>query len=498
MTMKTNQTITRRAVFKTFGIAGALAGVSQVSQAAAPDPASTPGPRPTRRIGSVRNRSEIRRLLRDRVQAAPLIDTHEHLIEEAERLQGVTNPRVPCDDWALLFSHYLNSDLRTSGMPPAELQRFLSPDLDPIEKWRVLKPYWPAVKNTGYAQAVRIAIRELYDVEELSASTVGRVQTGYEATRREGFYRRVLQEHAGVESCQVNSLTGEPFKESAQPTLLMQDISIVGMFAGPNLRQYAGPTGIEVRSLADWHRVIRWWFDRYAKYAVAAKSQNAYSRDINYERVPADQAEPAFLKVLNGNPVSAGERKLLEDHLFWEAVDQATAHRLPVKLHTGYYAGQDSMPLDRLQRNPGSATALCRLSPDTRFVFMHICYPYYEAILAAAKQWSNAHIDMCWSWIINPVAAKDFLKKYIVTAPANKVLPFGADYIPVEPVVGHAAMARRGVAQALAELVQEEWLSLQDALELVDPILHGNARRLFDLEGKTRALASAPWVERGR
>jgi hypothetical protein len=495
MTMKTNQPITRRAVLKSLGVAGALAGVSQASQAASADTVSTSGPRSPRRISSRRNSSEIRRILHERVQTSPLIDTHEHLIEESERLQGIAHRQVPCDDWALLFSHYLNSDLLTSGMPSAELQRFLSPELDPLEKWGVLEPYWSAVKNTGYAQAVRIAIRELYGVKELSASTVGRVQSGYEATRREGFYRRVLQEHAGVESCQVNCLTGEPFKESAQPTLLMQDISIVGMFAGPNLRQYAGPTGVEVRALADWHRVIRWWFDRYAQYAVAVKSQHAYSRDIDYERVPPERAEPVFLKVLNREPVSTDERKLLEDHLFWEAVDLATAHNLPVKLHTGYYAGQNSMPLDRLQQNPGSATTLCRRSPDTRFVFMHICYPYYEAILAVAKQWSNAHVDMCWSWIINPVAAKDFLKKYVVTAPANKVLPFGADYIPVEPVLGHAVMARRGIAQALAELVEEEWLNLQDASELVDPILHGNARRLFSLDKKTRALASAPWIQ---
>lgn len=486
--MKTASLITRRKALKSFGLAGALAGAAQSSQSATPQPGVRPG------RGAARNRTEIRRVLDERVQTAPLIDTHEHLIEESERLQGAEHPQVPCDDWALLFSHYLNSDLLTSGMPPGELQRFLSSGVDPLEKWRLLEPHWPAVKNTGYAQAVRIAIRRLYGVEELSASTVSAVQAGYEATRREGFYEKVLQEQAGIESCQVNCLTGEPFKESAQPTLLMQDLSIVGLFAGPNLRTYAGPTGIEVRALADWHRVIRWWFERYARYAVAVKSQHAYSRDIDYARVPAERAEPVFRKVLNQEPVSSEERKSLEDHLFWEAVDRATEHGLPVKLHTGYYAGQNSMPLGRLQRNAASATTLCRLAPNTRFVFMHICYPYYEDILAVAKQWSNAHVDMCWSWIINPLAAKDFLKKFIVTAPANKVLPFGGDYIPVEPVLGHAVLARRGLAQALTELVQEEWLSLPDALDLVDPILHGNARRLFGLEAKARALRAAPWA----
>jgi predicted TIM-barrel fold metal-dependent hydrolase len=437
--------------------------------------------------------ADARKTLYERVFKTPLVDTHEHLIEEQERLQGAPHRRVPCDDWALLFSHYLNSDLLVAGMPKAEMDQFLSPKVDPGDKWKLLAPYWPAVKNTGYAQAVRLSIQELYGVEELSAATVRKVQAGYERIRRPGFYRHILQELALIESCQVNCITGEPFKESDMPTLLMQDISIVGMFAGPGITTYAKPAGIEVKALSDWHRVIQWWFEHYARYAVAVKSQNAYSRDIDYARVPAEQAEPVFAKVLRKDPVSAEERKRLEDHLFWVAVDQATAHGLPVKLHTGYYAGQNSMPLARLRQNAASATELCRLAPDAKFVFMHICYPYYEEILAVAKQWTNATVDMCWSWIINPVGAKDYVKKHIVTAPANKLLPFGGDYSPVEPVLGHAIIARRGVAHALSELVEEGWLTLNDALELVDPILRGNARRLFQLEKKTEVLKTVGW-----
>jgi predicted TIM-barrel fold metal-dependent hydrolase len=164
-----------------------------------------------------------------------------------------------------------------------------------------------------------------------------------------------------------------------------------------------------------------------------------------------------------------------------------------VKLHIGYFAGYSTMPLGRLIKNPGSATALCRLSPETRFVFMHLCYPYYEEMISIAKQWPNAYLDMCWSWIINPVAAKDFLKKYLVTAPANKVLTFGGDYVPVEPVLGHAAVARNGITLALSELVEESWMNLADAIEIADPIMHGNARTIFNIVEKGKALKAAKW-----
>jgi predicted TIM-barrel fold metal-dependent hydrolase len=467
--------ISRRDTLQSIGAFGAAAMLGSVD--------GTPARASEEASSAIAANGRMNRAIAERVFATPLIDTHEHLPEEKERLTGQGDG----DDWSLLLSHYLDSDLVVAGMPGEVFDRFFSAQTDPADKWRLLEPYWPAVKNTGYGQAVRIAIRRLYDVDDLSAGTVKKVQAGYEATRKAGFYRRILCELGRIESCQVNSLS-RPFNESDMPALLMQDISIVGMFAGPNLDGFGKPAGIEVRSLADWHRVIDWWFEKYGKYAVAVKSQNAYSRDIDYEQVPAEKAEGIFKKRLANEPLTDDERKALEDHLFWQAVNTATKHKLPVKLHTGYYAGQNGMPLERLLHNAGSVTDLCRRSPETRFVFMHICYPHYEDLIAAAKHYSNAYVDMCWSWIINPVAAKDFLKKCLVTIPANKILTFGGDYIPVEPVLGHATIARKGIALALSELVEEGWLTQADAMELVDPIMNGNARTIFNLREKTRVL----------
>ena len=101
---------------------------------------------------------------------------------------------------------------------------------------------------------------------------------------------------------------------------------------------------------------------------------------------------------------------------------------------------------------------------------------------------------MCWAWIVNPIAAKDFLKKCLVTVPANKVLTFGADYVCVENVVGHAILARRGITLALSELVEEGWFQVDDAMELIEPLMHGNARQLFNLQEKETVLKQAPWL----
>ncbi len=46
---------------------------------------------------------------------------------------------------------------------------------------------------------------------------------------------------------------------------------------------------------------------------------------------------------------------------------------------------------------------------------------------------------------------------------------------------------------ALSELVEEKWLSLDDALELIAPIMHGNARNIFNLGEKEKLLSGVKW-----
>lgn len=435
---------------------------------------------------SCQPRSEIERV----VQGTPLVDTHEHLPDEIDRLQGDI---FPCDDWTLLLHDYIASDLVAAGMPTVERKALFSREVDPVEKWKILEPFWPTVMNTGYGRAVRLSMRALYGVDSLDASVIPGLQKAYEELCQHGLYDRVLVGASNIESCQVNS-PGLPFHQSSQPTLLMQDLSFQNLHIDPDIEELSGVAGIDVRSLEDWHRVIRWWFDEYSTYAVAAKSQGAYSRGLNYRQVGPEEAEPIFSRVLNGERVPSGDQKTLEDHLFWFCVGQATHHDLPVKIHTGHLEGNKTSHFRRIAQHPQDIAELCQKAPETRFVFLHIAYPYWEELIAVAKRAFNAYVDMSWAWITDPAAAEEFLKHYLVTAPTNKLFTFGGDYSVVECVVGHAVMARRGIVRALEELVNGGLLLQHDAVELVEPLARGNARRVFRLEEKTSILSQAPWV----
>jgi len=426
----------------------------------------------------------LRGALRERIDATPFVDTHEHLLEESTRLRGPGGHRqVPCDDAALLFFHYTKDDLWSAGMPADAQAAFYAPDRDPADKWRLVEPYWRRARHTGYLRAVAESARVLFEVEEWDGGAFVRVSDRMRAAARPGFYRRVLREAARVEVCQVNSMEA-PFLETEYPDLLQQDLSLVQLSTGldaPTMEQWAERTDQSVGTLADWHRVIDWAFTTYGPRACAVKSQAAYQRRLDYADVAAEEAAPIYARLATGANLSPAERKPLEDHLMRYCIARAVEQGLPVKLHCGYYAGVDRMPLDRVRRNAGDLCPLLADFPDARFVLMHVGYPYQDEFIALAKHYRNVTIDLCWAWIINPAACVRFVKEFLTAAPANKLLTFGGDYANVETIVGHAALARQGLAQALAELVDEGWLREADAFALVDPLMRGNAHALFPI-----------------
>jgi uncharacterized protein len=419
----------------------------------------------------------IRELIEEKVLKTAFIDTHEHLVDESERLDCI-KPIIPCDDWSLLLNHYFSFDLISAGISKEHVDRLFSNQVDPINKWGILKEYWPFLKNTTSGIVFRHTIRILYGITEISEDNIIELQSRYEQTRKKGFYRHIIRDIVNIKHCHVNSPT-IACKKSESPGLLLQDIALNGLIQSA-VNPYSVPENFRVDSLSDWHALIDWWFSEYGGMAKGVKIGNAYFRRLDFERTGAGKVEKIFQRKIKLQAISPGDDKKLQDHLFWYSVDKATEYGLPVKLHTGQWAMNNVMNMHWVKENPSDCAALCRKAPDTKFVFFHLCYPHYEEMLSLAKSYSNAYIDMCWSWSLNPLAAKDFLKKFILSVPNNKIFTFGGDEKIVENVIGHAFVARKGIALALTELVAENWITISDALDLSDNLMYKNAERMFE------------------
>jgi len=101
------------------------------------------------------------------------------------------------------------------------------------------------------------------------------------------------------------------------------------------------------------------------------------------------------------------------------------------------------------------------------------------------------YVDMCWAWIIDPIASRHFLKRCLTAVPASKIFAFGGDYMYAEPVYGHLRLARHGIARCLSELVEEEFFTRDQAIAVAHRILHDNAAIVFRVDEKQEILRRA-------
>lgn len=171
-------------------------------------------------------------------------------------------------------------------------------------------------------------------------------------------------------------------------------------------------------------------------------------------------------------------------------VELATEHDLPIKIHTGYLARTaqlgNHMQVDRLRT--AHLAPLLMEYPDARFVLMHIAYPYSDEVISMAKHFSNVFIDLCWAWSINPLASKEFVRRFLHAVPVNKLFGFGDDAMTPSMAYAYAVQMRRWLTRALDEEVTDGSMTTRQAIETATRLLRRNQLACFDIEGRQKAV----------
>src|SRR5690606_17236280 len=132
-------------------------------------------------------------------------------------------------------------------------------------------------------------------------------------------------------------------------------------------------------------------------------------------------------------------------------------------------AGYGRMPVERIR--PGHLWPLLTAYPDARFVLMHVGYPYYDEILAIAKHYPNVWVDLCWAWSIDPRSTSEFVRRFLHTAPVNKILAFGGDTTWPTHAAAYAIQARRWLARTLQAEVDEGDLTEKEAITVATRLM---------------------------
>jgi|GEM_PF-5731119 len=118
--------------------------------------------------------------LRKIVDGIRLIDGHQHLVSESDWLAKENS-------LFRLMSAYLDSDLVSAGkrMPPG--------DASAQTRWLAISEFWPVTQFTGYAQAMRIAARDLYGHDISDATWRALDDQIRERSKAPGYYHRAAR-----------------------------------------------------------------------------------------------------------------------------------------------------------------------------------------------------------------------------------------------------------------------------------------------------------------
>jgi predicted TIM-barrel fold metal-dependent hydrolase len=396
--------------------------------------------------------------LLEQTESMEIVSSHEHLLSEEERY--ALKPDV-----FTLLSHYAADDLRSAGMAGEP------------KRWEDIEPWWRHVRGTGYGQAVRIALRDIYGVEDLDAKSVEKANERIAEANRPGLYGRVLKRMARIRYAVLDDYwRGEPVRPDPRYFVLARKLDwFCSVRQAADVKRMEEVTGVEIHGVGDLKRAMEKRLEQsLAAGLVALKTTLAYSRPLEFAVVSEREAQADFELAVR-EPQEAPPRRL-SDHMFHHALGLASERGLPVQVHTGTLAGNRGM-IDHTR--PGLLNPLFVRYPRVRFDLFHTGWPWTGEVAALAKMFPNVTADFCWMWVLSPAGARRALDEMLETAPANKILDFGGDYRYVELTYAHAKMARAGIAEVLAGKVARGWCTAAEAAEAARLLLEENAARLF-------------------
>jgi predicted TIM-barrel fold metal-dependent hydrolase len=419
--------------------------------------------------------------LAEYIQATVLMDTHEHMTHERDFLE------TGADILQNLFGGYIESDLVSAGASNAAIERLQNPG-DLAERWSGIKDAWAFCQHTSYGEATCNIARLVYGMDEINLATLEAAVPRNAELCQPGGRLKLLKEVAKLDHIQVDDFVWACLPDASGLDFFLYDLSWEnfsnGNIKGAELRE---ETGVEVTDLASLRAAMAGLFSKYGDCAIAVKSQHAYARTLAWQERDDADAETVLQKVLRGVDISPAEMLCLGDWNLARGIELAIEYNLPIKIHTGYLAGNDRFH-DPDRTRPSHLVPLFHKYGAARFVLMHTAYPYIGEILAVAKHFPNVFLDMCWAWSIDSLEAANFLRRMIHTVPINKTFAFGGDVFAPAQTVGYAAQARAWLNRALQAEIDEGLLTEAQAIQIATRLMRANQIDCFDLDGARAAI----------
>ncbi len=423
-------------------------------------------------------KSESFKEIRSFLDEIPVIETHEHYIGKTEPVEDILE--------FLMFNYYYISDFMTASFGNEELMGIVQDRNQSFDqRWQAFEQIYQKSRHTAYAKALVRGLKECWGLEEINKTNLLELQE--KMKKRDGnFYEQMMNKY------KIRAAVVDIFDTPAVIEGKIDDYSKYCRFAfslpsfhnlktKADINQLASYLKRPIKSIDDYLEAFENLLKKAIDFGfVCFKDQSAYNRPINYSYPAKYDAEKVFNSIIANprNSVADEEARLLDDYLFHKIMIMAAKYELPVQLHTDHMAGIRN---DVTKANAAELRELLEIHHDVKFDLFHGNWPYLGDFLFLGKNYPNVYLDLCWVQAIDPLYSVELMKRAIMTVPHAKVMAFGGDTGAIEFAVGYLVLARDNTAYAFSELVDDGWISLDQAKTIAVDWFFNNPNEFFKL-----------------
>jgi hypothetical protein len=410
--------------------------------------------------------------VRAQLHEVPVYDVHEHHMPEnlGERDVGLLQLlRHSYSDWCRERPYAL------PGAPPSRER------VEWGDGWDAVSRYVEGSGSNAFVRTLVTGLGELYDLPggEITEQNWRSLDAQVRERHADPSWNASVMARARIERVLTDPYTdvmldprttlGELYRGAAR---------VNGLAFGwhPDVRDHSGNNGQEMaRSLGAPVNT----FDEYVDFLelfvssagersqIVLKNALAYDRDLSFGEPHQDAARRAW----GDRDPPANVRKAFGDFVVDRLCSLAGKYDIPFQTHLGTALIGGSHPM--------LIEGLLKRHPNTRFLLMHLAYPWSRDLLGLAFVHRNVWLDLTWAPMLSPSHFKLALHEAIEVLPDESRMMIGGDAWHVEETYAALGLARRLIGEVLQEKVDAGYVRPDHAVRLGRKILCENARKFF-------------------
>jgi hypothetical protein len=405
----------------------------------------------------------------------PVFDVHEHHMPEilGDRDVGLL---------ALLWQSYAGWT-QARPYPLASETHFEDPMFSGVGpgSWEDVARFVEGSGSNAFVRSMIWALTDLYELDEggITPENWERLDAEIRRRHRDDAWRFEVLDRAGIKR-----IITDPFKEpllNAREALGERYRSVLRINAlafgwhpdsedhnGNSAHRFARHVGHRVDTFDDYLAMLDVLMDTLVeRNQIGLKNALAYDRSVDFDDVDEELARRAW----GQRSPAADERKAFGDVVVDRLCRLAGERDVPFQMHLGSAQIRGSHPMN--------AAGLIERHPNTRFLLMHLAFPWSRDLLGLAFVYRNVWLDLTWSGLLSPSYFKQTLHEAIEVLPDESRMMFGGDNWHVEETYGAIGLMRRLIGEVLQEKVDGGYFGSGDAERLARKMLSENASRFF-------------------